>query len=98
MAALPKEAPDRALRRRSRRPWPPWRPARSTPTASATCPARALIKRFPERKYEIKVSIPPRNWYSVGVRRGDTDLLQWLNTFVFFHRENGDLKKHLRDR
>ncbi len=55
-------------------------------------PGSQLIKRFPG-KYEIKVSIPPRNWYSVGVRRGDADLLQWLNTFVFFHRENGDLKK-----
>jgi polar amino acid transport system substrate-binding protein len=56
-------------------------------------PGSALIKRFPERHYEIKISIPPRNWYSVGVRPGDADLLQWLNTFVFFHRENGDLKK-----
>jgi polar amino acid transport system substrate-binding protein len=56
-------------------------------------PGSALIKRFPERHYEIKVSIPPRNWYSVGVRVGDVDLLQWVNTFVFFHRENGDLKR-----
>jgi polar amino acid transport system substrate-binding protein len=56
-------------------------------------PGAGLIKRFPERNYEIKISIPPRNWYSVGVRKGDSDLLQWLNTFVFFHRENGDLKK-----
>lgn len=55
-------------------------------------PGSALIKRFPG-KYEIKITIPPRNWYSVGVRMGDSDLLQWLNTFVFFHRENGDLKK-----
>lgn len=56
-------------------------------------PGSGLIKRFPERDYEIKINIPPRNWYSVGVRKGDADLLQWLNTFVFFHRENGDLKK-----
>lgn len=55
-------------------------------------PGSALIKRFPERHYEIKISIPPRNWYGVGVRKGDVDLLQWLNTFVFYHRENGDLK------
>jgi polar amino acid transport system substrate-binding protein len=55
-------------------------------------PGSALTKRFPG-KYEIKISIPPRNWYSVGVRPGDSDLLQWLNTFIFFHRENGDLKK-----
>ncbi|MBL8698005.1 MAG: transporter substrate-binding domain-containing protein [Alphaproteobacteria bacterium] len=56
-------------------------------------PGSALVKRFPERKYEIKISIPPRNWYSVGVRRGDSDLLQWLNSFVFFHRENGDFAR-----
>ena len=56
-------------------------------------PGSALIRRFPERNYEIKVSIPPRNWYSVGVRKGGTDLLLWLNTFVFYHRENGDMKE-----
>ena len=56
-------------------------------------PGSALVKRFPERKYEIKISIPPRNWYSIGVRRHDSDLLQWINTFIFFHRENGDLAR-----
>jgi len=56
-------------------------------------PGSALVKRFPERKYEIKISIPPRNWYSIGVRRNDSDLLQWINTFVFFHRENGDFAR-----
>jgi polar amino acid transport system substrate-binding protein len=56
-------------------------------------PGGALVKRFPERKYEIKISIPPRNWYSIGVRRNDSDLLQWINTFIFFHRENGDLAR-----
>jgi polar amino acid transport system substrate-binding protein len=56
-------------------------------------PGSQLIRRFPERQYEIKVTIPPRNWYAIGVRPGATDLLQWINTFVFLHRENGDLKK-----
>ena len=56
-------------------------------------PGSALIKRFPQSHYEIKISIPPRNWYSIGVRPGEIDLLQWLNTFIFFHRENGDLKR-----
>jgi polar amino acid transport system substrate-binding protein len=56
-------------------------------------PGSMLVKRFPERQYEIKISIPPRNWYSIGVRPGDVDLLQWVNTFIFFHRENGDLKR-----
>ena len=56
-------------------------------------PGSQIIKRFPERKYEIKITIPPRNWYSIGVRRGETDLLQWVNTFIFFHRENGNLAR-----
>ena len=64
-------------------------------------PGSALVKRFPERNYEIKISIPPRNWYSFGVRRGETDLLQWLNTWVFFHTQNGNLqriyKNHIGD-
>ena len=34
-------------------------------------------------------------WYAIGMKRGDTDLLQWVNTFVFFHLQNGDLG-HLR--
>lgn len=56
-------------------------------------PGSQLIKRFPERHYEIKISIPPRNWYGIGVRPGAVDLLHWVNTFVFFHRENGDFQK-----
>jgi len=56
-------------------------------------PAKVLLARYPERKYEIKVTIPPRNWYAFGVRRGDLDLLQWLNTFVFFRRDDGSLQR-----
>ena len=56
-------------------------------------PGYAIIRRFPDRNYEAKISIPPRNWYSFGVKRGETDLLQWLNTFVFFHTQNGDLQR-----
>ncbi len=56
-------------------------------------PGYAIIKRFPAENYEAKISIPPRNWYAFGVKRGESDLLQWLNTFVFFHTQNGDLQK-----
>jgi ABC-type amino acid transport substrate-binding protein len=31
--------------------------------------------------------------YGIGIKRGDSDLLQWLNAFVFFHKNNGDLAK-----
>ena len=34
-----------------------------------------------------------RSWYGVGMRRGDADLLQWVNTFVMFHLQNGDMAK-----
>lgn len=56
-------------------------------------PGGQIVKRFPEQKYEIKISIPPRNWYSIAVRRNEADLLQWVNTFIFFRRESGDLKR-----
>ncbi len=56
-------------------------------------PGSQLIRRFPDRHYEIKITIPPQNWYAFGVRKGAVDLLQWVNTFVFLHRENGDFQK-----
>lgn len=56
-------------------------------------PGSQLIRRFPDRHYEIKITIPPQNWYAFGVRKGAIDLLQWVNTFVFLHRENGDFQK-----
>jgi len=59
----------------------------------ANVPAKVLLTRYPERKYEIKVTIPPRNWYAFGVRRGERDLLQWLNTFVFFRGDDGSLRR-----
>jgi polar amino acid transport system substrate-binding protein len=30
---------------------------------------------------------------AIGVRRGDPDFLQWVNTFVYFHKLNGDFSK-----
>ena len=29
--------------------------------------------------------------FGIGVRRGSTDLLQWLNTFVYAIKNNGEL-------
>ena len=49
-----------------------------------------LIKRFPDKQLEIKFNMLTA-WYAVGMRRGDSDLLQWVNTSVFFHLQNGDL-------
>jgi polar amino acid transport system substrate-binding protein len=54
--------------------------------------ASTLAKRYPEKQLEIKFSMLTA-WYSIGMRRGDTDLLQWVNTFVFFNMQNGNLKR-----
>ena len=56
--------------------------------ATAVPIANMLIGRNP--RWEIKFSML-RSWYSVGMRRGDVDLLQWVNTFILFHLQNGDL-------
>lgn len=49
-----------------------------------------LIKRFPDRQFEIKFSMLTA-WYAIGMKRGDSDLLQWVNSFLFFHLQNGNL-------
>jgi len=59
--------------------------------ATAVPIANMLIKRSPGQ-WDIKFPML-RSWYGVGMRRGDADLLQWVNTFVMFHLQNGDLAK-----
>jgi polar amino acid transport system substrate-binding protein len=58
--------------------------------------AATLAKTHPERELEIKFSMLTA-WYGVGVKKGKTDLLQWLNSFMFFHLNNGDLAKIYED-
>ena len=57
---------------------------------TATPIAATLIKRFPDKQLEISFSMLTA-WYGIGMKRGDADLRQWLNSFVFFHLNNGDL-------
>ena len=52
--------------------------------------AVTMIKRFPDKKWEIGFSMLTA-WYAIGMKRGDSDLLQWVNTFLFFHLQNGNL-------
>jgi polar amino acid transport system substrate-binding protein len=59
---------------------------------TATPVAATLLRRFPGRDLESKFTIRT-SWYSIGLRRGDVDMLQWLNTFIFLHVQNGDLAK-----
>lgn len=60
-------------------------------------PGNVLIKQFPDRNFEEKLPLEPRLYYGFGVKRGDSDMLQYLNTFVYFHMNNGDLAKIYKD-
>jgi polar amino acid transport system substrate-binding protein len=54
--------------------------------------AKALNSGFPEKKFETKFFLESSgDFYSIGLKHGDPDLLRWVNTFLFYHRENGDL-------
>ena len=51
-----------------------------------------LAKQNPDKQLESKF-VTRLSPYGIGVKRGDADLLQLLDTFVFFHKNNGDLTK-----
>jgi polar amino acid transport system substrate-binding protein len=59
----------------------------TTPGIAAT-----IYKRFPDKNYELKYTIV-KFWYAAGVARGASDLLQWLNTCLFFNIQNGNISK-----
>jgi polar amino acid transport system substrate-binding protein len=54
--------------------------------------AQTIYKRFADRGYEEKFSVL-KFWYGVGVTRGNSDLLQWLNTALMFNIQNGNISK-----
>jgi len=58
-------------------------------TGSVT--AGMLAKQNPDRHLEIKLGIRD-NPLTVGVRRGQQDLLNWINTFIFYMKYSGDLE------
>lgn len=62
--------------------------------ALTTTPAIAslIMKRFPDKHFESKFTVF-KFWYGAGVARGATDLLQWINTFMFFNIQNGNMSK-----
>jgi polar amino acid transport system substrate-binding protein len=53
--------------------------------------AQTIFQRFPDR-YEVKFPIL-KFWYGVGVQRGNSDLLQWINTTLMFNIQNGNISK-----
>jgi polar amino acid transport system substrate-binding protein len=54
--------------------------------------AQSVIKQHPEKNIELKFKL--RNSPAhMAMRQGDFALLQWLNTYVFLIRANGELQR-----
>jgi polar amino acid transport system substrate-binding protein len=51
---------------------------------------RTLNRNDPGKNYEVKVVLRELH-FGIGTRRGQTDLLQWLNTFIYSIKNNGEL-------
>ncbi|MGE0718335.1 MAG: transporter substrate-binding domain-containing protein, partial [Alphaproteobacteria bacterium] len=60
--------------------------------ATADLLAIEIAKRNPAKNLEIKYTIRLSPG-AIGVRRNEPDLLQWVNTFVYFHKLNGDFAR-----
>lgn len=51
-----------------------------------------LNRMNPGQDYEQKIELV-RLYMGMAVKRGNTDLLRWLNTFIFLTKESGELAK-----
>ncbi|MBI3711292.1 MAG: transporter substrate-binding domain-containing protein [Proteobacteria bacterium] len=51
---------------------------------------RTLNRNDPGKNYEVKIVLR-QNFFCIGIRRGQSDLLQWLNSFVFTIKNDGQL-------
>jgi polar amino acid transport system substrate-binding protein len=49
-----------------------------------------LNKSDPGKDYQVKIILRPLH-FGIGLRRGEVDKLQWLNTFVYTIKNNGEL-------
>jgi polar amino acid transport system substrate-binding protein len=52
---------------------------------------RTLNRNDPGKNYEVKIVLRELH-FGIGVRRGQTDLLQWINTFIYTIKNNGELE------
>jgi polar amino acid transport system substrate-binding protein len=52
---------------------------------------RVINRDDPGKGYETKLILRPLH-FGIGIRRGNADLLQWLNTFVYAIKANGELE------
>jgi polar amino acid transport system substrate-binding protein len=51
---------------------------------------RTLNRNDPGKNYEVKLVLRPLH-FGIGIRRGQPELLQWLNTFVYQIKNSGEL-------
>ncbi|HYD04827.1 MAG TPA: transporter substrate-binding domain-containing protein [Reyranella sp.] len=51
-----------------------------------------LQKRNPNKEFELKFTIR-RSPAHMGVRMGEHNLLQWMNSFIFFNMMNGEIER-----
>jgi polar amino acid transport system substrate-binding protein len=51
---------------------------------------RTLNRNDPGKNYEVKIVLRELH-FGIGTRRNQTDLIQWLNTFIYFIKNNGEL-------
>ena len=49
-----------------------------------------LNRNNPGKDYQVKIVLRPLH-FGIGLRRGEVDKLQWLNTFVYTIKNNGEL-------
>lgn len=57
---------------------------------SSTTALLVLNRGKPTKEFERKLTLV-ENHFGIGVRRGQFDLLQWLNSFIYAIRANGEL-------
>jgi polar amino acid transport system substrate-binding protein len=60
-------------------------------TVAGPIVAKATRAKNPEKHIELKVTLR-ENPLGIGVRRGNIDLLLWLNTFIFNLKYDGTLE------
>jgi polar amino acid transport system substrate-binding protein len=53
---------------------------------------RTMNRTHPGMDYEVKMVLREAH-FGIGVRRGQTDLLQWLNTMIYAVKNNGELNQ-----
>lgn len=49
-----------------------------------------LNRNDPGKNYQVKILLRPLH-FGIGLRRGESDKLQWLNTFIYTIKNNGEL-------